>query len=104
MDVLLARRSHDHVGKGKARRQVEAQRLSLLDHVRDIIVDRKQVGELPPKQRFRITLEVFGKLTRNVGQGSEGVGLPEPATAAVLELVDEVERLARLRLQPKSDA
>ena len=95
VDVLLARRADDHVGEGEARGQVEAERLALLERFR-AVVDRKQIGELAAEQRFGLALEIVGELPRHVGQGAERVGFPEPAAAAVLELVDEVERLLRL--------
>ena len=91
----LAGRAHDDVGEGEARRQVEAERLALLERVRRL-VDRQQVGELAAEQRLGLALEIVGELLRDVGQGAERVGFPEPAAAAVLELVDEVERLLRL--------
>ena len=62
----------------------------------DADVDRQQVGELAAEQLFGLALEIVGKLLRHIGQGAEVVGFPEPAAPAVLELVDEVQRLARL--------
>ena len=51
VDVLLARRADDHIGEGKARGQMEAERLALLGRVRRV-VDREEVGELAPEQRL----------------------------------------------------
>src|SRR5439155_22791762 len=93
MDVLLARRAHDHVREGEARRQMEAERLALFDGIGDVGIDRKEVGELSAEQLARVALEIFRKLPRDIGQSPERVGFPEPSAAAVLELVDEIERL-----------
>ena len=60
------------------------------------MVDRQQVGELAAEQGLGLALEIVGELPRDIGQGAEGVGFPEPAAAAVLELVDEIQRLLRL--------
>ena len=67
--------------------------------VRGVGVDRQQVGELAAEQLFRLALEIVGELLRDVGQGAERIGFPEPAAAAVFELVDEMQRLARLRFE-----
>ena len=91
----LAGRTID-VGEGKARREMEAERLAFLGRVRDVAVDRKQVGELPSEQRLRLAVEIVGQLLRDIGQSALGIGFPEPAAAAVFELVDEVQRFARL--------
>ena len=99
VDVLLARRPDDDVGEGEAGGQVEAERLALLDDSASIGVDRQQIGELAAEQLLGLALEVVGELLRNVGQSAERIGFPEPAAAAVLELVDEMLRLARLRLE-----
>ena len=66
--VLLAGRANDHVGEGEARRQVEAQRLALFHRVRDVVVDRQQIGELAAEQLLGLALEILGELLRNVGQ------------------------------------
>ena len=91
----------DHVAEREARRQVEAERAFLAKAVGEPDVDRQQVGELAAEKLLGLAVEVVGELLRNVGQGAEVVGFPEPAAAAVLELVDEVKRLARLCLEAK---
>ncbi len=68
------------------------------------VIDRQQVGELAAEQFLGIAFEIVGKLLRDVGERAEVVGFPEPAAAAVFELVDELERLARLRLEPQAGA
>ena len=57
------------------------------------MIDRQKVGELPAEQGSRLAMEIVGELARHVGQGAERVGLPEPPATAVLEFVDEVQRL-----------
>ena len=52
VNVLVARRANDDVGEGEAGREVEAQRLALLDDVAGAGVDRQQVGELAAEQRL----------------------------------------------------
>src|SRR4051812_10448884 len=83
---------------------MEAERLAFLEYIRNMGVDRKQVGELASEQRFGIALEILGQLTRNVGQGAKGIGFPEPAAAGVLELIDKMEGLARLRFELEPNA
>ena len=75
---------------------MEAERLALLDHVRDVRIDGEEVGELAAQQFARLALKILGELPRDIGQGPERVGFPEPAASAVFELVDEIERLLRL--------
>src|SRR3954449_13120997 len=79
---------------------MEAERLALLHRLR-IMIDREKVGELPAQQFFRLALEIVGKLARYVGEGAERIGFPEPAAAAVFELVDEMLRFARVGLEPE---
>src|SRR5207248_3206201 len=96
MDVLLARRAHDHVGEGEAGRQMEAERLALFDGIGDVGIDRKEVGELSAEQLARVALEIFRELPRDIGQSPERIGFPEPSAAAVPEFIDTMERLLRL--------
>ena len=102
VDVVIGRGADDHVGEGEARRQVEAQRAFLADRAVGAGVDRQQGGELAAEQGFRIGLEIVGQLLRDVGQGAQAVGFPEPAAAAIFELVDEMQRLVRfiVELEP----
>ena len=65
----------------------------------DAWFDRQQVRELAAQQLFGLALEIVGELARDVGQGSERIGLPEPAAAAVLEFVDEIQCLLGLRFE-----
>ncbi len=62
MDVLLARWPDDHIREGEASRQVEAERLALFYGVRRFGLDRQQIGELAPKQLFRLAVEILGEL------------------------------------------
>src|SRR5437868_12190822 len=95
MDVLLACRAHDHVREREPGGKVETERLSFFDAL-GAVVDGDEVGELAPQQGLRLAVEVFGKLARDIGQGSKSVRLPEPAAAGVFEFVDKIERLLRL--------
>ena len=80
---------------------MEAERLALLHRIR-ALVDRQEISELAAQQRLGLRLEILGELARNVGQCAERIGLPEPAAAAVFELIDEVEGLLGLPLQRQS--
>ena len=104
MHVLVACRADDHVGEREARRQVEAEGLALLDGIQALGVDRQQIGELASEQFFGLALEILGQLARDVGQCAERIGLPEPAAAGILELVDEIERLLGLPFKGKPAA
>ncbi len=77
----VARRADDHVGEREAGGQMEAERLALLRRRRRAGVDRQQVGELAAEQRLGLALEIVGELLRDIGQGAERVGFPEPAAA-----------------------
>src|SRR5512139_1752459 len=81
---------------------MEAEGAFFTQAVRGTGIDGEEVGELAAEQLFRIAFEVVCELLRHVREGAEVVGLPEPAPAAVFELVDELKRLSRLRLQAKS--
>ena len=81
---------------------MEAERLAFLDHIGSVGIDRKKIRELAAEQLAGLALEVFGKLPRHVGQGSERIGLPEPAAPAVFELVDEPKRLASGGVEPEA--
>jgi hypothetical protein len=48
--------------------------------------------------------EVVGKLLRHVRELYRAIGFPEPPAPAVFELVDELQGLARLTLQPQAAA
>ena len=52
---------------------------------------------MPAEKRLGLDLKVLSELLRDVGQRAELIRFPEPAAAAVLELIDEVLRLVRLR-------
>ncbi len=93
VNVLVAGRRHDDVGEREARGEVETERLAVAG------LGRQQVGKLPAQELRRFAAEVVGKLLRDVGERAFGVGFPEPAAAAVFELLDEVERLARLGIE-----
>ena len=99
VDVLVARRADDDVAEREARRQVEAQRALLAQHVAGLVVDRQQVGELAAEQFFGRGLEIVGELLRDVGQGALVIGFPEPAAPAGFEFADEVQRLARFLVE-----
>ena len=96
MDILIAGGADDHVTEREARGQMEAERALLAQAVGRAGSTDKQVGELAAEQILGVAFEIVGKLLRDIGQGAEIVGFPEPAAAAVLELVDELQRLARL--------
>ena len=68
-------------------------------------VDRKKVGELAAEQLMGFAAEIVRELLRDVGKRRLGIGLPEPAAAAVFELLDEVERFARfgVEIEPFGD-
>ena len=51
---------------------------------------------MPAEQVDRLALKIVSQLPRDIGERALRVGFPEPAAAAVLELVDEAECLACL--------
>ena len=62
----------------------------------------QKIGELTPEQRLRLALEIIGELARDVRQGSKGIRLPEPASAAVFKLIDEIQCFFRLPFERRS--
>ena len=104
MDVLGAGGADDDVAERKACRQVKTEGALFAHDIADIAVDRQQVGELAPEQRFGIGVEVVGELLRDVGQGALVIGFPEPAATAVFELVDEMQGFARFLVEAEAGA
>ena len=104
MDVLIGSGANDHVGEGETGRQVEAQGLMILAALTMAGVDRQEVGELPAEQFLARAMEVVGELLRDVGEGAEMIGFPEPAAARAFEFVNEMKRLARLLVQHAAPA
>ena len=95
VDVLVARRSDHHVGKGKAGGQIEAERSFLAERIAGGVPDRQEIVELPAEQSLGSGFEVVGELLADVGQCPGGIGFPEPAATRRFEFGDEIERLAR---------
>ena len=58
MNIFVAGGTNHHVAERKARRQVEAECALFAQLVAITILDRQQLGELAPEQRFRLDLEV----------------------------------------------
>src|SRR5258706_13062348 len=78
---------------------MEAERPALLQRFGSADIDRQEVGERAAEEGFRLALEGVGELLRNIGEGSERIRFPEPASAAALELADEMLGLARMGLE-----
>ena len=104
MDVLVAGGAHDDVAEREAGGQMEPEGALLAQAIGRAAVDRQKIGELAAQQFFRLAFEVVRELLGDIGQSAEVVGFPEPAAAAVLELVDELQRLARLGLEVEARA
>src|SRR5205085_4090897 len=95
-DVVLPAGADGDVGEGEAGGEVEAEVAGPI-----VLLRLEEVGERGAGKRCRGRSEMAGERVRDIGQVAIGIGLPEPAAAALLELGDEAAGLVRPPFRPE---